>query len=91
MSPSVPIDCKAVMLTEVCRHGQRYEVQTMTDKVTLKRREQAPGQTEAERRRERELDDAVARIYQRYGSDLSAFRRDVETELAKREKNHQHA
>ena len=38
-----------------------------------------------EKRREREFLEAVARIYRRYGSDLTAFRRDVENELAKRE------
>ena len=37
-----------------------------------------------EKAREREFLEAVARIYRRYGTDLSAFRRDVESELAKR-------
>ena len=40
---------------------------------------------ESEQIREREFLDAVKRIYRRYGTDLSAFRRDVENELAKRE------
>jgi hypothetical protein len=40
--------------------------------------------------RDREFLEAVARIYRRYGTDLSAFRRDVENELAKRE-SHSHA
>lgn len=44
-----------------------------------------PEETERERIREREFTEAVARIYRKYGTDLSAFRRDVETELAKRE------
>ena len=40
---------------------------------------------DSEKLREREFLDAVARIYRRYGQDLSAFQRDVENELAKRD------
>ncbi len=35
--------------------------------------------------REREFIEAVTRIYERYGADLTAFRRDVESDLAKRD------
>lgn len=34
---------------------------------------------------ERQFMEALERIYRRYGGDLSAFRRDVEAALAKRE------
>ena len=46
-----------------------------------------PQPREADRKRadERELNDAVARIYRRYGTDLSSFQRDVEGELSRRE------
>jgi hypothetical protein len=37
-----------------------------------------------EERREKEFSEAVDRIYRRYGSDLSAFTRDVQKELQKR-------
>jgi len=37
-----------------------------------------------EARREKEFSEAVDRIYRRYGSDLSAFTRDVQKELQKR-------
>jgi hypothetical protein len=53
----------------------------MTDKPTKKPTQGA----EPEKATEREFLEAVARIYRRYGADLSAFRRDVENELAKRE------
>jgi hypothetical protein len=44
-----------------------------------------PKDADQEKVRERELLEAVARIYRRYGSDLSAFKRDVEIELTKRD------
>jgi hypothetical protein len=43
-----------------------------------------PEVSESEKQREREFNEAVERVYQRYGSDLSAFRRDLENTLTKR-------
>lgn len=40
-----------------------------------------------ERLREREFVEAVRRVYRKYGTDLSAFRRDIESDLAKRERS----
>jgi len=34
--------------------------------------------------REKEFDEAVERVYRRYGTDLSGFHRDVQKEMVKR-------
>jgi hypothetical protein len=49
---------------------------------------QPPQPGEPEQEQLRELREAVERIHQRYGADLSAFRRDVVNQLAKREDPH---
>jgi hypothetical protein len=36
-------------------------------------------------KRTKELRDAAERVYRRYGTDLAAFRKDIQRELGKRE------
>jgi hypothetical protein len=48
--------------------------------------EQNRSQSETERRRERELTEAVERVHRHYGNDLSAFYRDAHRESQNLEK-----
>ena len=46
--------------------------------------QQEPDEKAPQKAQEKEFNKAVERIYRKYGTDLSAFRRDVQSQLAKR-------
>jgi hypothetical protein len=55
----------------------------MTKPANEKQQETAQQQT-SETNREKEFSEAVERVYQHYGNDISAFQRDVQKEMVKR-------
>lgn len=46
--------------------------------------QQPPQQPTSVSTREKEFEEAVERVYRRYGNDLAAFHRDVQKEMVKR-------
>jgi hypothetical protein len=52
--------------------------------TTVEKSSEKQPQPRTEATREKEFNEAVDRIYRRYGTDLSAFTRDVQKELQKR-------
>ncbi len=52
--------------------------------ATLERRPATSTKTKPVDRKKEELRAAAERVFRKYGTDLSAFRRDIERELEKR-------
>lgn len=52
--------------------------------ATIERRPTQTPQTKPSEKRKQELRAAAERVYRRYGTDLPAFRRDIQRELEKR-------